>query len=78
MAQVQSKWLTVKQVAAELGVTPASVYLWITQGKLKAKSFSTTAPIEGKRPKKLRRVHSTELDRVRERLGRGLPLLGTR
>ena len=29
------KWLSPKQVAEELGVTPSSVYRWMRQGTLK-------------------------------------------
>ena len=78
MPAMKEKLMTVKEVAAALGVTPAAVYLWISQRKIKARSFGTNTPEDGKRPKLTRRIDAREFARIRSRISSGLPLLATR
>jgi excisionase family DNA binding protein len=39
----QKKWLTVDDVAAELLVSPRTVYRWLTEGRLKGKNLGGRA-----------------------------------
>src|SRR5271166_7189269 len=55
-AQPQDPWLTVAEVAAELRVNPATVRLWISRGKLKAKRAGQRKLL----------VQRSELDRMLE------------
>lgn len=67
------KFLTVREFADAVGISPITVYAWLNKGLVREKVLDK-APKEGCRTYRKRRIPASELRRVLRMTALGLPI----